>query len=459
MIRPGSPIGGKTVPAPAEVEMPPPSSIEETGLSQALLVDLVLRHLSRGGELSIADLGVRIALPLPVLDRLLAFMRGERLVEVPRRGNFDAEVRFVLTDGGRARAEDAMHRNQYAGPAPVSLEDYVACVERQKVLDARVSRDRLESVLGDLILPDGIVRTLGAALNSHRPIFLYGPSGSGKTFLAEHLLDVIEGHVWVPHAVSVDGEIIQIFDPLVHRRIDGAGGGGSLDRARQPDARWVRCRRPVVKLGGELTLEMMDPGLDPVTRFYKAPVQLKANNGMLLLDDLGRQRSEPHQILNRWIVPLDRRIDYLKLHTGASFQVPFDVMVIFSSNLSPAGLDDPAFVRRIGYKVRMDAVEPVAYRRIFERACAQAGLKFEDSAADYLIDVLHARSGMPLMAAYPIDLVLKVRDRATYDATAPQLTPESLRWAWNLYFAAESAEDRFEPTAVHSSALFEEEEK
>jgi MoxR-like ATPase len=457
-LRPGS-FGGRAASAPAEFDMPPPATIEETGLAQALLVDLVLRHLMRGGELSIAEMGARILLPLPLLEKLLGFMRGERLVEVPRRGNFDAEVCYVLTDTGRSRAEDAMRRNQYAGPAPVSLADYVACVERQKVLDVRVSRDRLESMVGDLILPDGILPMLGAALNSHRPIFLYGPSGSGKTFLAEHLLDVFEGAVWVPHAVSVDGEIIQVYDPIVHRRVEVNSGGGSLDRAPQPDGRWVRCRRPVVKLGGELTLEMMDPGLDPVTRFYKAPVQLKANNGMLLLDDLGRQRSEPHQILNRWIVPLDRRVDYLKLHTGASFQVPFDVMVIFSSNLSPAALDDPAFVRRIGYKIRMDAVEPAAYRRIFERACGVAGLKFDAAAADYLIEVLHGRSGMPLMPAYPIDLVLKVRDRATYEAVAPQLTPEAVRWAWNLYFAAESAEDRFEPTAVHTGALFKEEGK
>jgi predicted ATPase with chaperone activity len=458
MIRPTSSSESPRVDAD-DVAMPPPSSIEEAGLPQSLVIDLILKHLLRGGELSIAELGARIALPLPMLDRLLAFIRGERLVEVPRRGNFDADVRFVLTDAGHLRSDEAMRRNQYAGPAPVSLKEYVDRVQRQKVLDSPVSRARLESVLGDLVLPQGLTRTLGAALNSHRPIFLYGPSGSGKTFLAEHLLGAIEGQVWVPHAVSVDGEIIQVFDPLVHRRVESVAHAGVLDRAKQPDARWVRCRRPVVTLAGELTLEMMDPGLDPVTRFYKAPVQLKANNGMLLLDDLGRQRSEPYQILNRWIVPLDRRIDYLKLHTGASFQVPFDVMVIFSSNLSPAALDDPAFVRRIGYKVRMDAVEPAAYRRIFEGACVTAGLKFDDSAADYLIDVLHGQSGMPLMPAYPLDLVLKVRDRATYDAVAPQLTPESLRWAWNLYFAAERPEDRFESTAAHTGALFKEEGK
>src|SRR5690606_38288972 len=261
-----------------------------------------------------------------------------------------------------------------------------------------------------------------------------------------HLVKVIEGAIWVPYAIEVDGEIVQVFDPMVHRRIDGARGSGSLaigslDRARQPDARWVLCHRPVVKLGGEMTLAMMDLELDPMARFYKAPAQLKANNGVLVFDDLGRQRSSAHQILNRWIVPLDRRVDYLSLHTGMTFQVPFDVMVIFSSNLSPSSLDDPAFVRRLGYKIRLDALDEESYRREFRQACARAGLEYAEEAADYLIRVLHAESGMPLLAAYPFDLVTKVRDRAVYEGVEPRLTPEALRWAWSLYFADEDEDE------------------
>ncbi len=415
----------------------PPVSLEASGLSSSLVIDLALKHLQRGGNLSIGELAAEVALPLPLLERLLAFLRAERLAEVPRRGSFDADVRYALTELGRVRANEALRRNQYVGAAPVSLSDYVAQVGRQHVVEGRITPARLEAALRPLVLQPDLVATLGAAVNSQRPLFVYGRSGAGKTWLAEHLVKVIEGAIWVPHAIEVDGEIVQVFDPMVHRRIDGARASGSLDRARQPDARWVLCQRPVVKLGGEMTLEMMDLEFDPMARFYKAPAQLKANNGVLVFDDLGRQRTSAPQILNRWIVPLDRRVDYLSLHTGMSFQVPFDVMVIFSSNLSPANLDDPAFVRRLGYKIRLDPMDEESYRRVFRQACVRAGLEHDDASADYLVRVLHARSGMPLLAAYPFDLVTKVRDRSVYQGVEPRLTPDALRWAWSLYFADE----------------------
>lgn len=420
----------------------PPASLEAAGLAEPTVVALVLRHLLRGAEMTVAGMAAAVALPTPLVAELLARMRAEKLIEVPGRGSFDAEVRYALTDGGRRQAEEAWRRCQYTGPAPVSLADYVAQVGRQQMSGQRVSPDRLAAALGDLVLPAGLPATLGAALNSRRPIFLYGQSGTGKTYLAEHLLEAFDGAVWVPHAIEADGEIVQVYDPLVHRRIEpAAGSGGVLDRARQPDARWLLCRRPIVKLGGEMTLAMMDLELDPVTRFYKAPAQLKANNGLLLFDDLGRQRDSAHQILNRWIVPLDRRVDYLALHTGTSFQVPFDVMVIFSSNLSPASLADPAFVRRLGYKIRLDELDAAAYRRVFEQACQRAGVPHDAQAADYLVNVLHCESGVPLLPAYPLDVVMKIRDRAAYEGTAPRLSPEALRWSWQLYFAAEGGDD------------------
>jgi predicted ATPase with chaperone activity len=429
----------------------PPSSLEATGLSDALVVDLLLKHLRVGADRSTAELAGRIALPVPVLDRILGSLRAEQLVEIPRRGNFDADVRFALTDLGRVRAEEAFGRNRYVGPAPVSLSDYIAQVQRQRVSGARIGPSRVVQALKPLVLPADIVATLGAAVNSQRPIFLYGPSGAGKTWLAEHLVEVVEGAIWVPHAIEVDGEIIQVFDPVVHRAISAPRAGGAFDRSRQPDARWVLCERPVVKLGGEMTLSMMDLELDPITRFYKAPAQLKANNGALVFDDLGRQRSSASQILNRWIVPLDRRVDYLSLHTGTSFEVPFDALVFFSSNLSPASLDDPAFVRRLGYKIRLDALDKAAYRQVFRQACERAGIEHDESAADFLVCVLHERSGMPLLAAYPLDLMLKIRDRAVYEGNVARLTPEALRWAWALYFAAETEADGCEPTHVHSA--------
>lgn len=446
------------VPRPASRRIPiesvqPPESLEATGLPAAVVIDLVLKHLQRGGDTSIAELGGQLALPLPLLERLLAFLRDERFVEVPRRGSFDADVRYALTEAGRMRADEALRRNQYIGPAPVSLSDYEARVERQQFTGrhgagTRIAPERVEKALSSLVLAPELVATLGAALNSQRPLFLYGASGTGKTWLAEHLVDVVDGAIWVPHAIEVDGEIIQIFDPSVHRRIGIAALSESLDRERQPDGRWVLCRRPIVKLGGEMTVAMMDLERDPITRFYKAPAQLKANNGLLVFDDLGRQRSSAHQILNRWIVPLDRRVDYLSLNTGTSFQVPFDVQVIFSSNMSPASLDDPAFVRRLGYKVRLGAMDEVSYRRVFRQACERAGLPHDESAADCLVNELHAGSGMPFLPAWPLDLVLKVRDRAVYEGVEPRLTPQALRWAWALYFADETREEDSGPLPV-----------
>lgn len=424
----------------------PPASLEATGLSPGGVNELVLKHLRRGGDLAIAELAARVALPLPILEKLLGAMRVERVVEVSRRGSFDADVRYALTEHGHARAEAALRRNQYAGPAPVSLSDYVAQVGRQGGRRARVAPQRLAAVLRPLVLPERLVETLGAAINSRRPIFFYGPSGAGKTALAEHLVDVIEGAIRVPHAIEVDGEIIQVYDPLVHRCIEATQAGGSFDRARQPDARWVLCARPVVRLGGELTLEMLDLEFDPLARFYKAPPQLKANNGVLLLDDLGRQRSPAHDLLNRWIVPLDRRVDYLSMHTGQSFRVPYDVLTIFSSNLSPARLDDAAFVRRLGYKIRLDALDEPAYREVLRRACERTGVPHDEPAADYLVRVLHAGSGRPLLPAYPLDLLSKIRDRAAYADVEARLTAEALRWAWRLYFAAEGGTDELEPT-------------
>jgi len=415
-----------------------PVSLESTGLSPSLVVDLLLKHLLRAGDQSVYDLGTRTALPVPLIEPLLGFMRTERLVEVPRRGSFDADVAYVLTDAGRARAGDAMDRNQYVGPAPVSLDEYLGQVERQQLQGQRVPESALREALAPLVVNDQLVLQLGAAMNSWRPLFLYGPSGSGKTCLAEHLVRVARGNVWIPHAITVDGEIIQVYDPAVHQRVEGdSGPARSLDRARGSDARWMLCRRPVVQLGGELTLSMMDLELDPVTRYYRAPAQLKANNGMLIFDDLGRQRSSAHAILNRWIVPLDRKVDYLALHTGTKCQVPFDVAVIFSSNLTPSSLADPAFVRRLGYKIRLAPMSEAEYLRVFRLACARAGLDSDAAIERFLIEDLHKATATPLLPAYPADLVQKLVDLAIYEGTAAELTPENLRWSWQLYFAAD----------------------
>jgi energy-coupling factor transporter ATP-binding protein EcfA2 len=421
--------------APDAGDAPAPADLKASGLSRDLVVELLLRHLLRAGERTVGQLSASVGLPGAIVDPILAFMRSERLAEVPRRGSFDADTAYVLTEAGRARAHEAFRKCQYVGPAPVTLADYQTRILAQRASERRIDRDVLLRSLGDLVIGEELIREVGAALNSDLSMFLYGPSGSGKTFLAERLAGVLQGAVWVPHALVVDDQLVQVFDPIVHVPVAADADEGGLARGPRSDGRWILCRRPVVKTGGELTVASLDLAFDHQTRFYRAPAQLKANNGLLVIDDLGRQRDPVHEILNRWIVPLDRRIDYLTLHTGTSVPVPFDVSVVFSSNLSPSTLADPAFVRRLGYKIFVGEMSVDDYRRVFAQACVHLGVPHDPVMFDYLVGHLHRRQGTPLLPAYPADLVRKVRDFARFTGTEPRLSRDALDWAWQLYFA------------------------
>ncbi|MCM5572087.1 ATP-binding protein [Burkholderiaceae bacterium FT117] len=400
-----------------------------------MLIELLLRHLARAGELRAGELAWRLGVALAVIEPTLNFLRGEKVVEVPRRGSFDADVAYALTDLGRLRAREAFEKCRYVGPAPVSLADYVRQVDRQSVKGLRIDRDKIRAALGDAVVSENLMSRLGSALNSGRSILMYGASGTGKTYLAERMVRTASGAIFVPHAVHVDGEIVQVFDPLVHQPIEEAGSASKLDRQAVGDRRWMKTRRPVVVTGGELTVDMLDLQFESHSRFYIAPPQMKANNGMMILDDLGRQRIPVRELLNRWIVPLDRNVDYMALHTGTKFRVPFDVTVVFSSNLAPSDIGDPAFLRRLGYKIHVGALDEAGYREVFRQACARAGLVYDEFAADFLIRVMHAENRLPLYATIPYDVLSKLRDRATFLGEQPRLDPDSLRWAWDLYFA------------------------
>lgn len=415
---------------------PSPLSIDETGLSLQFLVELTLKTFHQGGRLPLWDLGARLKLSLPVVESILQFMRAERLIEVPGRGPTEADLNFQLTDGGRHRAEIAQRRNQYVGPAPVTLEAYVSQIERQSVAHMLVTQDKLDAVFDGIVISPQILEQFGAALNSGRAVLIYGPAGSGKTFIAEHLVNVLYGNIHVPHAITVDGEVIQVYDPIVHKASPTASRNNGLDRRIQTDERWLRCRRPAVMTGGELTLPMLDLQFDHETRFYTAPPQVKANNGIFIIDDLGRQIVAPQELMNRWIVPLDRRIDYLALHTGKKFRIPFDVNVIFSSNFHPSELADEAFLRRLGYKIHVGPLQPDAYREIFIQASARAGVPYSEDAYQAMLREGHEKLQRPLLACTPYDLISKVRDRAAYLGIAPQMTQETLMWAWHRYFSA-----------------------
>jgi predicted ATPase with chaperone activity len=411
---------------------------DTSSLPAAFLTDLALRHFARLGELKLVQIAQHLGIPVPAVDGLLSNMRKLGLLEVPRRGALEGDVSYALTDTGQRQARLAYEKCNYVGPAPVTLPEYVARVGEQSQHLAPVRAARLQQAVGDLVIDPPMLPTLGSALNSGKTIYLYGASGSGKTYLAEHLVKTLEGHIQVPHAVYVDGEVIQVYDPVVHRPAPvAAAQAQGLAREVPIDGRWMLVERPVVIAGGELTLEMLDLAYDPHTRLHIAPPQMKANNGIFVVDDFGRQRVSPHELMNRWIVPLDRRVDYLALNTGTKFSVPFDVRVVFSSNLAPEELVDPAFARRLGYKIHLVPMNADSYRTVVAQACARSGVPPDPAGIDHLVNTLHTRHLMPYLPSLPFDVISKITDRAQYLQEPPRMTPELLDWAWANYFGGD----------------------
>ena len=413
-----------------------PQRLEDTGLDFSFVVELLAKILYVRGQLRLPDLANYSKLSVGMLDPVLTFMRSERLCEMARRGETEGAMAYNLTDSGRARAQDFLTRNQYAGAAPVSLKAYIDQVQRQSIADMRVTRENLHQAFSGIVIQDQLLDQFGAAMNSSRAIFVYGPAGSGKTYISERLVGLLSGAVAVPYAVVVDNEIIQLFDPVVHEPVAREKAGTTLlDLGHRDDGRWVLCRRPVVLTGAELTLSMVDLEFDQKARLYQAPPQVKANNGLFIVDDLGRQLVSPRDLMNRWIVPLDRRIDYLALHTGKKFMVPFDVIVVFSSNLPPSQLADDAFLRRLGYKIFVGALEESAYRRVFMQVCETLRIPFSEEAYRHLLEEHHERTGKPLLACFPRDILSQLRDIARFNDMEPELSHELLDWAWQNYFA------------------------
>jgi len=435
-----------------------PRTPEETGVPFLFLVELISKVLYLRGQMQLSELTHHVKLSVGVVDKILTFLRGEKLCESSRRGNSgtDADLCVVLTDMGRARAAVYMQQNAYAGPAPVTLAAYTAQVMRQSVAGMHTTDTDIERVLGNIVVDPAVLVKIGAAMNSGRAIFVHGPAGSGKTYLAERLHGLLQGTVLIPHAIMVDREVLPFYDSLVHEAIDETPAGeNGIGRAALNDSRWLRVKRPAVLVGGELTLAMLDVQFDPGSRMYHAPSHLKANNGIFIIDDLGRQRCSAVELMNRWIVPMDRRQDYLSLHTGYKFPVPFDMVIVFSSNFAPDKLADGAFLRRLGYKILVDEITVAQYRQIFTAVCTEFGIAYDQASFDFLVNALHAHEKRPLLACYPRDLLAQVRDLAHYHRKAPALDQETLLWAWNNYFTTHAKHEAIEAAPSASGMFYE----
>ena len=406
--------------------IPAPRTIDDTGIRRKLLEDLALKILHLSGELSVRDLAERMFIPLRISDEIFGRLRKEGLCQVT--GMAAGVHRIVTTSEGKERASELLSITQYAGAVPVSLADYVARVKAQTVRQLAIEPEAVRRAFAHLVLPENTLTQVGTALASGRAIFLYGPPGTGKTTIADSMWRLFEGDaIWVPYAVEADGQIIEVFDPGVHRRV-------TPPDAHDHDMRWVRCQRPRVLVGGELTIEMLDLQYNPASKFYTAPVQMKASNGLLIIDDFGRQRVRPDELLNRWVVPLDRSIDFLTLAGGRKIEIPFDMLVIFATNLDPSTLVDEAFLRRIQTKIRLEAITRDDFHEICRRVCADMALEYRAAPVERLLDIITRDLGEELRACHPRDLVQQVCWTARYRQQAPVLDDESLDLACRTYF-------------------------
>jgi predicted ATPase with chaperone activity len=414
--------------------VPRPTKLADTGLSETFLADLIVKHLFDKGTMSLGDLSHALAISGSIAEGVLAFLRTEARVEVRPGQASKSGLAYTLTERGRMSAMDAMLRSGYIGPAPVPLKLYAKVARAQTIHQRSVTQDAMRIAFEDVVLDGEMLDRLGPALNSGRAIFLYGPAGTGKTYISQRLCRLFYHPTLVPHSIAINEHIVQVFDPLVHKQVAHKHGHHGLKLEQGHDPRFVICERPVVITGGELTSEMLEIHYDPTTRLYEAPLQLKANNGMFIIDDMGRQKVPPETIFNRWIVPMEEKKDYLTLGSGRHFTVPFDVILIFSTNIHPLDLADEAFLRRIGYKIEFGPLTPSQYEHIWRETCEMYRIDYDAQVLDYAINELHTKGRVSLLPCHPRDLLGMAVDHAVYEDNCRTVNIEHLEWAWNNYF-------------------------
>jgi len=403
-----------------------PDSLEKLGISDILVQDLLLRRVFIERTSTLTSLSKTLRLSPVVVETVFRQMRHRQLVEV--LGMVGNDYSFMLSGQGRQLAEERFQMTQYAGPCPVPLGQFHAGVKAQSA-KVVVNREKLRHVLSDLVLSDMLLDQLGPAMISQSALFLYGSTGNGKTSLAERLIRLYDDDVLIPYAIEVDGQIIIHYDPVVHQRVEAEEG------EPDHDARWVRCRRPCIIAGGELVPSMLDLRMDEASGTYAAPLQMKANNGILVIDDFGRQLIPPRDLLNRWIVPLDRHVDYLMLRYGVKFQIPFDLMVVFATNLEPGSLADEAFLRRIQNKILVEEISPGVFDEILRRISIARSIPFDQDMAEYLRTLCLRDGRTVLRACYPADICRILDSISKYEGRPPRMTRTDLERAVDLYFA------------------------
>jgi len=427
-------------PAPSAAPFVPPqiNTIEDTKLSALWLQDLIIKTLYSHGYMTGFRIAEAVTLPFAgVTDQLLQTLKQEKLIEVKssQGGLGEGAYTYGITGAGNLRAREALERSQYSGPAPVQFEVYNEAIRRQKSGRLTVNARTMRQILAQLVITETTFQRLGPALNSGTSVFLYGPPGNGKTSIARAYGNlVLSQSMYIPYALYLDGQVIKLYDAVSHQRdSDGDENGGSRSASRR-DPRWVKIRRPFITTGGELTLEGLDLVFDDTHKFYEAPFQVKANGGILLIDDFGRQIARPRDLLNRWIVPLESRVDYLRLHTGRKVEVPFEVLVIFATNLPPKDLVDEAFLRRLRHKVEIGDPNYEEYREIFRRVAADKKVEYDDQGLAYLLQEWYIKRNRKLRASHPRDLCDQILDIAAYMLTPPNMTTEMIDRAAQAFF-------------------------
>ncbi len=413
----------------AEIEIlgpPTPEELSETGVPSAFLCDLALKHVAMLPEPTTASVADRLHLTRSLTEELLHHLYREKLIEL-RLQSAVGSSRYAMLDHGWERLTRLHSQSGYVGPAPVSLTDYTYMMRLQAVPSQSATIDTVRAAFQDLVLPDSLLQTLGCVINSRSSLFLTGLPGTGKTAVSERMNAALFGNIWIPYAVEIDGQIIRVFDSHSHRLVP------EKDSITEHDRRWVEIERPLIIVGGELTLDNTDLTWSETAKFYEAPFQVKSNGGTLVIDDFGRQRVAPQDLLNRWILPLERRVDFLTLHSGKKIEVPFEQLVVFSTNLDEKDLVDEAFLRRMGYRARVEPPTPSAFVEIFKRVATTRGVKVDQHCLSHVLSKYSLEKRM-MKGCEPRDLLNKVTDICLFENRTLQLTPELVDLAWGNYF-------------------------